>query len=103
MLVHDLGHAYMPLTLQWDPELVDQQSVLLDHLFRSWHDAMGMRASLLSMPELLCIHLDRLLPDAAGRLRRIDTEVLMLGPISVPPCGMQMQMLDGCLMSQLLL
>ena len=82
--VHDHGDTHMPLTLQLDPAIHDGEFVQLTDLFRHWQGELGMSAGLTHAPDLLCVHIDRLLLNAEGHLRKSLIPVKFDLPIDVP-------------------
>ena len=66
LVLHDAGDKFMPLTLQFDPQLVDHHEIQLSTLLRTWHTELGMLAGLTDPEDLLLLHVDRMIhaPDS---------------------------------------
>lgn len=66
----DCGHADMPLTLQFTPELALHETCSFQQLIDVWHQVDGMRAGLLQAAPILCIHVDRLFKTKDDRIEK---------------------------------
>ena len=58
---HDLGDAFMPITLSFPATHVHQSDTLytLTYLMRLWMQVDGMITALTQAPQCICLHLDR--------------------------------------------
>ena len=56
MILHDLVAGHMPVTLQLDPSMIDQDEIHLNTLIRTWHNELGMVAGLTQAADLVVIH-----------------------------------------------
>ena len=81
---HDAGDKYMPLTLQIDPQLVEQNEISLSTLLRPWHTELGMVAGLTDPEELLLLHIDRLVQAPSGRLSKCQAAINFGWEVQVP-------------------
>ena len=84
MILHDLGAEHMPITLQLDPSMIDQDEIHLNTLIRTWHNELGMVAGLTQAADLVVIHLDRFVRSPTGRLSKLRTAVRFCWEILLP-------------------
>lgn len=69
-VIHDYGAHSMPITLQIDPAIHDGDTIQIADLLRHWHSELGMCAGLTQATDLICLHIDRLIMAATGRLHK---------------------------------
>eukprot|EP00435_Cladocopium_sp_Y103_P053612 s584_g17.t1 len=82
--LHDRHDGFLPLTLQLDPAAVHDYGIRLADMIRSWHGELGMQAALTSSPELVCVHIDRMLLTPLGTLQKLRTPVTFCWAIELP-------------------
>ena len=81
---HDSGDKFMPLTLQIDPQLVEQHEIGLSTLLRSWHHELGMVAGITDPEDLLLLHIDRLIQSPTGTLSKCQAAINFGWDVQVP-------------------
>lgn len=82
--LHDSGDLYMPLTLQFAPHMTDHVEVHLNTLLRWWSTDLGMQAGLTDPQDLLLLHIDRLVQNPMGDLRKCTAALRFEWTIDVP-------------------
>ena len=82
--IHDSGDLYMPLTLQFAPHMTTLVDVHLNTLLRWWSTELGMQAGLTDPQDLLLIHIDRLVRNRVGAVRKCTAALRFEWTIDVP-------------------
>ena len=83
-VLHDYGTAYMPITLQLDPAMIDHDEIQLTSLLRLWHHDLGMQAGLTCLQDLIVLHIDRVVSSPSGQLRKLTTALRFCWNIQLP-------------------
>jgi len=86
-VLHDAGDKFMPLTLQFDPQLVDHHEIQLSALLRTWHTELGMLAGLTDPEDLLLLHVDRMTHAPDGTVAKCQAALRFGWEVQIPVLG----------------
>ncbi|CAL1152943.1 unnamed protein product [Cladocopium goreaui] len=86
-VLHDAGDKFMPLTLQFDPQLVDHHEIQLSALLRTWHTELGMLAGLTDPEDLLLLHVDRMIHAPDGTVAKCQAALRFGWEVQIPVLG----------------
>jgi len=86
-VLHDAGDKFMPLTLQFDPQLVDHHEIQLSALLRLWHTELGMLAGLTDPEDLLLLHVDRMIHAPDGTVAKCQAALRFGWEVQLPVLG----------------
>ena len=87
LVLHDAGDKFMPLTLQFDPQLVDHHEIQLSTLLRTWHTELGMLAGLTDPEDLLLLHVDRMIHAPDGTVVKCQAALRFGWEVQIPVLG----------------
>lgn len=87
LVLHDAGDKFMPLTLQFDPQLVDHHEIQLSALLRTWHTELGMLAGLTDPEDLLLLHVDRMIQAPDGTVVKCQAALRFGWEVQIPVLG----------------
>lgn len=81
---HDHSHGYMPLLLQFTPDLLMQDTCTFAQLVQTWHQANGMKAALMRAAPVICVQIDRLCTNQTGQIEKCSCAINLDSKMSLP-------------------
>ena len=82
--VMDESDAYTPLILQFDPAMLQDDSLTLSQMIRDWSNQDGMVTALTHQTPLICVQLDRHIRSGTGHIAKCDIPVNFHWGIDLP-------------------
>lgn len=82
--VMDESDAYTPLILQFDPAMLQDDSLTLSQMIRDWSNQDGMVTALTHQTPLICVQLDRHIRSGTGQIAKCDIPVNFHWGIDLP-------------------